>query len=259
MADLRNVNMRTAQARTYDASIDQGLRAYMIRVYNLMALGLAITGFAALGTMMLATTNDPSMAAAQLGNGQMLTSVGTALYGSPLRWVVMLAPLGMVFFLSARINKMSVSGAQTAFWVFAGLMGLSLSSIFLVYTTASIVQTFFITATSFGALSLYGYTTKRDLSAMGSFLFMGLIGLIIASLVNLFLASSALQFAISAIGVLIFAGLTAYDTQQIKEMYYEGDGEAVAGRKAIMGALRLYLDFINLFMFLLQFLGNNRN
>ena len=259
MADLRNVNMRTAQARIYDASIDQGLRAYMIRVYNLMALGLAITGFAALGTMMLATTNDPSMAAAQLGNGQMLTSVGTALYGSPLRWVVMLAPLGMVFFLSARIHKMSVSGAQTAFWVFAGLMGLSLSSIFLVYTTASIVQTFFITATSFGALSLYGYTTKRDLSAMGSFLFMGLIGLIIASLVNLFLASSALQFAISAIGVLIFAGLTAYDTQQIKEMYYEGDGEAVAGRKAIMGALRLYLDFINLFMFLLQFLGNNRN
>ena len=259
MADLRNVNMRTAQARTYDASIDQGLRAYMIRVYNLMALGLAITGFAALGTMMLATTNDPSMAAAQLGNGQMLTSVGTALYGSPLRWVVMLAPLGMVFFLSARINKMSVSGAQTAFWVFAGLMGLSLSSIFLVYTTASIVQTFFITATAFGALSLYGYTTKRDLSAMGSFLFMGLIGLIIASLVNLFLASSALQFAISAIGVLIFAGLTAYDTQQIKEMYYEGDGEAVAGRKAIMGALRLYLDFINMFMFLLQFLGNNRS
>ena len=259
MADLRNVNMRTAQARTYDASIDQGLRAYMIRVYNLMALGLAITGFAALGTMMLATTNDPSMAAAQLGNGQMLTSVGTALYGSPLRWVVMLAPLGMVFFLSARINKMSVSGAQTAFWVFAGLMGLSLSSIFLVYTTASIVQTFFITATAFGALSLYGYTTKRDLSAMGSFLFMGLIGLIIASLVNLFLASSALQFAISVIGVLIFAGLTAYDTQQIKEMYYEGDGEAVAGRKAIMGALRLYLDFINLFMFLLQFLGNNRS
>ena len=256
MADLRNVNMRTAQARTYDASIDQGLRAYMIRVYNLMALGLAITGFAALGTMMLATTNDPSMAAAQLGNGQMLTSVGTALYGSPLRWVVMLAPLGMVFFLSARINKMSVSGAQTAFWVFAGLMGLSLSSIFLVYTTASIVQTFFITATAFGALSLYGYTTKRDLSAMGSFLFMGLIGLIIASLVNLFLASSALQFAISAIGVLIFAGLTAYDTQQIKEMYYEGDGSAVMGRKAVIGALRLYLDFLNMFLFLLQLFGN---
>ena len=256
MADLRNMNMRTAEARTYDASIDAGLRAYMIRVYNLMAAGLAITGLAALGTMMLATTNDPSAAAAQLGNGQMLTSIGTAIYGSPLRWVVMLAPLGMVFYLSARIQNMSVSGAQTAFWVFAGLMGISLSSVFLVYTSASIVQTFFISATAFGALSLYGYTTKRDLSAMGSFLFMGLIGLIIASLVNLFLASSALQFAISVIGVLIFAGLTAYDTQQIKEMYYEGDGDAVAGRKAIMGALRLYLDFINLFMFLLQFLGN---
>lgn len=258
MADLRNMNMRAGQARTYDASIDAGLRAYMIRVYNLMAAGLVITGLAALATMMLATTNDPSAAAAQLGNGQMLTSIGTALYGSPLRWVVMLAPLGMVFYLSARINSMSVSGAQIAFWVFAGLMGLSLSSVFLVYTSASIVQTFFISATAFGALSLYGYTTKRDLSAMGSFLFMGLIGLIIASVVNIFLASSALQFAISAIGVLIFAGLTAYDTQQIKEMYYEGDGEAVAGRKAIMGALRLYLDFINLFMFLLQFLGDRR-
>jgi FtsH-binding integral membrane protein len=250
------MNARAAQARTYDASIDQGLRAYMIRVYNLMAAGLAITGLAALGTMMVATTTDPSAAVAALGNGKMLTSVGSALYGSPLRWVVMLAPLGMVFYLSARIQAMSVSGAQMAFWIFAGLMGISLSSIFLVYTTASIVQTFFITATAFGALSLYGYTTKRDLTAMGSFLFMGLIGLIIASLVNLFLASSALQFAISAIGVLIFAGLTAYDTQQIKSMYYEGDGEAVAGRKAIMGALRLYLDFINLFMFLLQFLGN---
>ena len=256
MADLRNMNARAGQARTYDASIDQGLRAYMIRVYNLMALGLAITGFAALGTMMLATTTDPSAAVAQLGNGKMLTSVGSALYGSPLRWVVMLAPLGMVFFLSARINKMSVSGAQMAFWVFAGLMGLSLSSIFLVYTAASIVQTFFITATAFGALSLYGYTTKRDLSAMGSFLFMGLIGIIIASLVNLFLASSALQFAISVIGVLVFAGLTAYDTQQIKEMYYEGDGHEVATKKSVMGALRLYLDFINMFLMLLQLFGN---
>jgi hypothetical protein len=256
MAELRNLNTRAGQARTYDASIDAGLRAYMIRVYNLMALGLVITGLAALGTMMLATTTDPSAAVATLGNGKMLSNVGVALYGSPLRWVVMLAPLGMVFYLSARIQNMTVSGAQTAFWIFAGLMGLSLSSIFLVYTPASIFQTFFISATAFGALSLYGYTTKRDLSAMGSFLFMGLIGLIVASLVNLFLQSSALQFAVSVIGVLIFAGLTAFDTQQIKSMYYEGDGEAVAGRKAIMGALRLYLDFINLFMFLLQFLGN---
>jgi FtsH-binding integral membrane protein len=171
----------------------------------------------------------------------------------------MLAPLAMVFFLSFRINSMSVSAAQTTFWVYAALMGLSVSSIFLVFTGQSIVQTFFVTAASFGALSLYGYTTKKDLSAMGSFLIMGLFGLIIASIVNIFLASSALGFAISVIGVLIFAGLTAYDTQKIKEMYYDGDDAAVVGRKAIMGALTLYLDFINLFTFLLQFMGNRNN
>jgi len=256
MADLRNYQARVAAGARADAAIDEGLRAYMLRVYNLMALGLAITGFAALGTVMLATTGDPASAVATLGNGKMLTNVGVALYGSPLRWVVMLAPLAAVFFLSFRVHRMSVSAAQTTFWVYAALVGISLSSIFLVYTSASVVQTFFITATAFGALSLWGYTTKRDLSGMGSFLFMGLIGLILAMVVNIFLASSALQFAISAIGVLIFAGLTAYDTQQIKEMYYEGDGALVAGRKAIMGALRLYLDFINMFLFLLQFLGN---
>jgi FtsH-binding integral membrane protein len=257
MADFRNYQARvaTAGARA-DAGIDEGLRAYMIRVYNLMALGLAITGIAALGTVMLATTNDPSAAVAQLGNGKMLTSLGNALYASPLRWVVMLAPLAMVFFLSFRVEKMSLSAAQTTFWAFAAVMGISLSSVFLVYTSASIVQTFFITATAFLALSLFGYTTKRDLTGMGSFLIMGVWGLILASIVNIFLGSSALQFAISAIGVLVFAGLTAYDTQQIKEMYYEGDGALVAGRKAIMGALRLYLDFINMFMFMLQFLGN---
>ena len=258
MAELRNYQTRAvpnAGSRA-DASIDEGLRAYMIKVYNLMAMGLAITGVAALATMMLATTNDPTAAAATLGNGKMLTSLGVALYGSPLKWVVMLAPLGMVFFLSARIQSMSVSGAQTAFWVFAALMGLSLSSIFLVYTAQSITQTFFITAASFGALSLYGYTTKRDLTGMGTFLFMGVIGLIIAMVVNIFLASPALQFAISAIGVLVFAGLTAYDTQKIKEMYFDGDDVLVSGRKAIMGALTLYLDFINLFTFLLSFLGN---
>jgi FtsH-binding integral membrane protein len=257
MSDFRNyqTRMATAGSRT-DASIDEGLRAYMLKVYNLMALGLVITGLAALGTMTLATTNDPATAVATMGNGKMLTSLGVALYGSPLKWVVMLAPLGMVFFLSARIQSMSVSGAQTAFWVFAGLMGLSLSSIFLVYTSASIVQTFFITATAFGALSLVGYTTKRDLTAMGTFLTMGVIGLLIAMVVNIFLQSPALQFAISAIGVLVFAGLTAYDTQKIKEMYFDGDDVLVSGRKAIMGALTLYLDFINLFSFLLSFLGN---
>ena len=242
MADIRNYNARVAGAGTRtDAGIDEGLRTYMLKVYNLMALGLAITGVAAFATAQMAMTN-PAFA--------------QVMYGSPLRWVVMLAPLGFVFFLSARIHKMSVSAAQTTFWAFAALMGLSLSSIFLVFTGESVVRVFFITAASFGALSLYGYTTKRDLSAMGSFLTMGLFGLIIALVVNIFLQSSALQFAVSAIGVLIFAGLTAYDTQNIKEMYYEGDDAAVSGRKAIMGALRLYLDFINLFMFLLQFLGN---
>ena len=256
MADLRNYQMRAAAGTRVDTGIDEGLRAYMIKVYNLMALGLAITGVAALGTVWFATTGDPSAAVATLPNGKLLTAFGAALYGSPLRWVVMLAPLGLVFFLSARVHTMSLSAAQTTFWIFAALMGLSLSSIFLVYTTGSIVQTFFITAASFGALSLFGYTTKRDLTGWGSFLIMGVFGLIIAMIVNIFLASPALQFAISAIGVLVFAGLTAYDTQKIKEMYFDGDEVLVAGRKAIMGALTLYLDFINLFTFLLSFLGN---
>ena len=256
MADLRNYQMRAAAGTRVDTGIDEGLRAYMIKVYNLMALGLAITGVAALGTVMFATTGDPAAAVATLPNGKLLTAFGAALYGSPLRWIVMLAPLGLVFFLSARVHTMSLSAAQTTFWIFAALMGMSLSSIFLVYTTGSIVQTFFITAASFGALSLFGYTTKRDLTGWGSFLIMGVFGLIIAMIVNIFLASPALQFAISAIGVLVFAGLTAYDTQKIKEMYFDGDEVLVAGRKAIMGALTLYLDFINLFTFLLSFLGN---
>lgn len=257
MADLRNFQARAATvgARA-DTSIDEGLRAYMIRVYNLMAMGLAITGVAAWGFFMAATTGDPTAGVAQVREGLYLTQLGATVWTSPLRWVLMLAPLGLVFFLSFRVHKMSVPAAQTTFWVYAGLVGLSLSTVFLVFTTESIVRVFFITAATFGALSLWGYTTKRDLTGMGSFMFMGLIGIIIASVVNIFLASSALQFAISAIGVLVFAGLTAYDTQNIKEMYYEGDGEVVQGRQAIMGALRLYLDFINLFMFLLQFLGN---
>ena len=248
MSDRYNFQNRAAQTGVRsDALIDQGLRSYMLKVYNLMALGLVITGLAAFSTWQLAV------------EGGQLTAFGTALYASPLRWVVMLAPLGMVFFLSFRIHKMSVAAAQTTFWIYAALMGLSLSSIFLVFTGQSIVQTFFVTAASFGALSLYGYTTKRDLTAMGSFLIMGLFGLIIASIVNIFLASSAMAFAISVIGVLIFAGLTAYDTQKIKEMYFDGDDTAVMGRKAIMGALTLYLDFVNLFMFMLQFLGNRNN
>ena len=246
MAEFRNYQSRAIGAGAQaDASIDQGLRAYMIRVYNLMGLGLLITGLAAWGAFQMAVTGD----------GQ-LTAFGQLIYTSAFRWVVILAPLAAVFFLSFRIQSMSVAAAQTTFWVYAGLVGLSLSTIFLVYTAQSIVQTFFITAAAFGALSLYGYTTKRDMTGMGTFLFMGVIGLIIAMVVNIFLASPALQFAISAIGVLVFAGLTAYDTQKIKEMYYEGDEVLVAGRKAIMGALTLYLDFINLFLFMLRFLGN---
>ena len=257
MADnIRQYQTRVAAGARADAAIDEGLRAYMLKVYNLMAMGLVITGLAAFGTIMLATTSDPSAAVATLPNGKMLTSFGVAIFGSPLRWVVIFAPLALVFLLGFRIHKMSVSAAQTTFWAYAALVGLSLSSIFLVYTSASIVQTFFVTAAAFGALSLYGYTTRRDLSAWGSFLIMGVFGIVIAMLVNIFLQSSALQFAISAIGVLVFSGLTAYDTQKIKEMYWEGDDVLVAGRKAIMGALTLYLDFINLFTFLLQFLGN---
>jgi len=251
-------NYQTSAVPGVRADIDQGLRAYMIKVYNLMGLGLLITGLAAIGTIMLATTTDPASAVATLPSGEMLTSFGVAIFGSPLRWVVMLAPLAAVFFLSFRIQSMSVAAAQTTFWVYAGLVGLSLSSIFLIYTPASISQTFFATAAAFGALSLFGYTTKRDLTAMGSFLIMGVFGIIIASVINIFLQSSALSFAVSAIGVLVFAGLTAYDTQKIKEMYFDGDASDVAGRKAIMGALRLYLDFINLFMFLLQFMGDRR-
>ncbi|WP_174803247.1 Bax inhibitor-1/YccA family protein [Martelella limonii] len=249
MADLRNYQNRAHAGAQASAEIDQGLRAYMLRVYNLMALGLVITGIAAYGIFTLSVAGDAS--------GQVqLTEFGQVMYASPLKWLVMFAPLIAFFFLAFRINKMSVAAAQTAFWVYAALTGISLSTIFLVYTGQSVVQTFFITAASFGALSLYGYTTKRDLSAMGSFMVIGLFGVIIAMVVNIFLQSSALGFAISVLGVLIFAGLTAWDTQKIKEMYYEGDGHEVAGRKAVMGALTLYLDFINMFLFMLRLLGN---
>ncbi|MBO0346762.1 Bax inhibitor-1/YccA family protein [Roseibium limicola] len=238
-----------------DAAIDQGLRSYMLGVYNYMTFGLALTGLFALGTVFLAVTQDPSQAVAQIGNSY-LTSFGATLYGSPLKWVVMLAPLGMVMFLSFRIQSMSASAARTTFLVYAAVMGISLSSIFLVYTGGSIARVFFITSAAFAGLSLFGYTTKKNLSGMGSFLMMGLIGIVIASIVNIFLGSSALQFAISVIGVLVFAGLTAYDTQQIKEMYFHGDGEEASMKKSIMGALRLYLDFINMFLMLLQLFGN---
>jgi FtsH-binding integral membrane protein len=251
MADLgRRYAQGTTVGRTDAGVVDQGLRAYMVRVYNYMSIGVAITGVVAYVTSAMAVT--------QTATGLELTSFGNFMFASPFKWVVIFAPLALVFFISARINSMSLGTAQIAFWAFAALMGASISSIFLVYAGESIARVFFITAASFGALSLWGYTTNRDLSGWGSFLFMGLIGIILASLVNLFVASTALQFAVSVIGVLIFAGLTAYDTQQIKEMYSVNDDGSVSGRKAVLGALRLYLDFINLFMMLLQLSGNRR-
>ena len=238
------------------AVVDEGLRSYMLRVYNYMGIGLAVTGLVAYFGNALATTTDATQAAAQLPNGEMLTSWGVLLYTTPLMWVVALAPLAFVLVLSFGLNKLSVGAAQATFWAFAAIMGLSMSSIFMVYTDASIAKVFFITAATFGAMSLYGYTTKRDLTGMGNFLFMGLIGLIIAMVVNIFLQSTMLEFAISAIGVLIFVGLTAYDTQKIKASYHESFGADVLAKNAIMGALSLYLDFINLFMMLLRLFGN---
>ncbi len=220
-----------------DTRIDEGLRSYMLRVYNYMGSGLLLSGIVA-----YAVAHTPALM--------------QVIFGTPLMWVVMLAPLGLVFFLSARIEKMSAGAAQATFWIFAALMGASLASIFVVYTQTSIVRVFMITSVTFGAMSLYGYTTKKDLSAWGSFLMMGLIGIIVASIVNIFLASAMMQWVISVIGVLVFTGLTAYDTQKIKEIYSHADGEATMSKKAIMGALRLYLDFINLFLMLLHLFGN---
>ena len=230
--------------------VDQGLRAFMLGVYNHMTLGLAISGLVALGTNMMAVTQSASGRLA-------LTPFGQLLYTTPLKWVVVLAPLAFVFFFSFRMERMSAATARNVFYLFAAVMGLSLSTLFLVFKLGSIVQVFFITAATFGALSLWGYTTSRSLSGMGSFLMMGLIGIVIASLVNLFLGAPALQFAISVLGVLIFAGLTAYDTQKLKEMYVYGDYDSEAAAKvSVFGALTLYLDFINMFQFLLSLLGN---
>jgi uncharacterized protein len=243
--------------------IDAGLRAYMLRIYNYMVLGLAITGFAALGVYMLAVTNDAGAAmktangaAAAIRSGVYLTPIGYALFVSPLKWAVILAPLALVFFFSFKLESMKPATAQVTFWVFSALIGMSLASIFLVYTHTSIVRVFFITAASFGALSLYGYTTQRDLSGMATFLMMGLIGVIIASLVNLFLGSTMLQFIVSVVGVLVFAGLTAWDTQRLKSEYIYGamEGE-VMEKAAISGALSLYLNFINMFTLLLNLFG----
>ena len=237
MAENPNWAARSGAATT--DTVDEGLRSFMLGVYNYMAGGLAITGLVA-----WFVAHSPAMM--------------QAIFGTPLQWVVFLAPLALVFWLSSRIQSMPVGRARALFFVYAGLIGVMLSTIFLVYTGASITMTFFTTAAAFAGLSLVGYTTKRDLTGMGSFLVIGLIGILVAMVVNFFLKSSGLDFAISVGGVLIFAGLTAFDSQRIKEMYYAGDAGEMAARKSIIGALRLYLDFINLFLFLLRLMGNRR-
>jgi FtsH-binding integral membrane protein len=229
----------TDRSAATQVDVDVGLRDYMLRIYNYMASALALTGIVAY----------------VFANSGMYMSIAR----TPAIWLVMLAPFGLVMVLSFGINRLSAAAAQAIFWLYAGLMGISLSSVFLVFTGASVARVFFITAGTFAAMSIYGYTTRRDLSQLGSFLFMGLIGIVLASLVNIFIGSTALQFAISVIGVVVFVGLTAYDTQTIKEMYYEGDGHEIASKKSVMGALRLYLDFVNLFMMLIQLLGVRRD
>jgi uncharacterized protein len=251
MSDFdRNYATARTGYRADQVAIDAGLRAHMIRVYNYMAAGVALTGLVAWLTFSAAVTD--------VGGSLQLTAFGQAIFQGPLMWVLVLAPLGLVFWLSFGINRLQAGTALMLFFVYAGLLGLSLASIFLVYTGASITRVFFISAATFGALSLWGYTTQRDLSGVGSFMFMGLIGIIIASLVNIFLKSSGLDWAISVIGVVVFAGLTAWDTQRIKEMYSPMDDGTVSGRKAVMGALSLYLDFINLFLMLLRLMGDRR-
>jgi len=240
-----NNNRFMSSSNVQATQIDLGLRSYMLGVYNHMTTALAITGFFALGLSFLA---GPSL--------NELTQIGYAVYGSPLKWLIMLAPIGMVFYISARINSISAEKARNLFYIYAGLMGLSLSSLLLVYTGASVVRVFFITAAAFASLSIFGYTTKKSLSGLGSFLMMGVFGILIASIVNIFLGSDGLAFIISILGVLIFAGLTAYDTQKIKNMYLVGDNNETSGKKSVMGALTLYLDFILMFQFLLMFLGN---
>ncbi|MBX9741832.1 MAG: Bax inhibitor-1/YccA family protein [Beijerinckiaceae bacterium] len=247
MSDFdRNASLRwgTGVARAGTAEYDLGLRSYMLGIYNHMTLALAISALVAVGIFMLGRSSP----------------VVQALYGSPLRWVVMLAPLAFVFVLSFRFEKMSYSSLLMTFWAFAAVMGLSMGSIGFVYKAGSIVQALFATTAAFGALSLYGYTTKRSLSGMGSFLVMGLIGLIIASLINIFMQSSVMSFAISSIGVLIFAGLTAWDTQRLKSEYDVVSGDrTMAAKASVMGALSLYLNFINMFQFILALTGSRED
>ncbi|MGA7712604.1 MAG: Bax inhibitor-1/YccA family protein [Rhizomicrobium sp.] len=248
MADYDSNRIIRGQVGAQAGVIDAGLRAYMLRVYNYMLVGLGLTGATAWITANT-SLRELFFVYVPQGHGYGLTMLGM---------IAIFAPLGLVLLLSFRINRMSVGAAQAMFWAYAGLIGISVASILLNFTGESVARVFFITAATFGAMSLWGYTTKRDLTGFGSFLFMGLIGIIIAMLVNMFLQSSMMQFVISVLGVLIFTGLTAYDTQNIKDMYVASDDGTVAGRKSIIGALRLYLDFVNLFFMLIQLFGNRR-
>jgi FtsH-binding integral membrane protein len=238
---------RTTNVDARGAAYDAGLRSYMLSVYNYMTSGVLLTGIVALlFATWLGAYQDSALAMARLN------SLG------PIRFILMLAPLGVVMWLSFGINRISETTAKTLFWVYAVLMGLSLSTVLLAYTGTSVAQTFFASAAAFGGLSLWGYTTKRDLSAFGGFLIMGVVGILVAMLINMFMQSTALELAISVIGVLLFAGLTAYDTQRIKSMYFSVAGTSFAGKSVVMGALTLYLDFINMFLFLLRFMGDRR-
>ena len=249
----QNIHTKTTSATTHE--IDEGLRAYMLKVYNFMASGVLLTGFISLLVFEISGGMGITLGASGLTG---LTPFGELILNSGFKWIVMLAPLGIVMYMSFGIAKMSASKAQMTFWFFAALMGASLASIFVVYTQMSIARVFFITAGTFGAMSIYGYTTKRDLTKLGSFLMMGLFGIIIASIVNMFMQSGTMHYIISILGVLIFVGLTAYDTQKIKNMYLVSDSGEVMGKKAVMGALTLYLDFINLFIMLLRLFGQRR-
>ncbi len=236
---IRTNNSSSFVSRSGSVAYDTGLREYMGSVYNFMAIALAISGLVA-----YFISQSPE--------------IMRAIFGTPLSWLFMLAPLGFVIFFGAKINSISAAAAKNYLWIYAGLMGVSLSGIFMIYTGASIARVFFITASVFGAMSLYGYTTKKDLTGLGSFMIMGLIGLIICSIVNLFLKSSAFEFALSAIGLLIFVGLTAYDAQRIKQMYYLASDKETSSKMAVMGALSLYMDFINLFIYMLRFFGDRK-
>jgi hypothetical protein len=258
MADYDNRALR-GQAVAGDET-DAGLRSYMLRVYNYMLVAMVVTGITSYGIYSASVTTDPAAAALVGPHGLMLTKLGVTLFTTPLRWVFAFAPVAVALFLQSRLRNASqgLRGAQLGFWIFAALMGVSLATIFMLYTQTSIALVFFITAAAFGGLSLYGYTTRRSLSAIGSFLVMGAWGLFIALLVNVWLHSSMIMWVASVAGVGIFAGLTASNTQAIKEMYSANDDGTLSGRKAILGALVLYIDFINMFQFLLYLIGNRR-